>query len=203
MAAMKIQTPIVKPIPIFRAVDITRPIKAPFATRVASLADDPPVNSAMSAPRNEPTKAPMTGPMMGTGTPTIAPTMPPRIAPQPARFRAALPRTRIGIIAPRRDARESRQVASAERDAFDPSIGERHAIGEDAGNEPPHRQRSPESTGDSFDRQRDSLRACAGIHGAPIAHVVDCIAVQDRDRPLSVTRPNSRTREPELFTTGH
>src|SRR4051812_26257854 len=93
---MKIQTPIVKPIPILRAVDTTRPIRAPFATRVASPADDPPVSSAMSAPRKDPTNAPITDPMIGTGIPTIAPTMPPRIAPQPARrdppyFRAYLP----------------------------------------------------------------------------------------------------------------
>src|SRR5450759_2800555 len=95
-AAMNIQTPIVKPIPILRTVDTTRPINAPLATRVASPADDPPVNSAMSAPKKEPRNAPITEPPIGTGIPTIAPTMPPRIAPQPARreppyFRAKRP----------------------------------------------------------------------------------------------------------------
>ena len=36
---MKIQIPIVKPIPIFKTVDTTRPINAPLATRVASPAE--------------------------------------------------------------------------------------------------------------------------------------------------------------------
>src|SRR5205085_12139612 len=85
MAAMKIQIPIVNPMPILRTVDTTRPINAPLATRVASPADDPPVNSAMSAPTKEPTNAPMTGPTIGTGNPTIAPTMLPITAPHPAR----------------------------------------------------------------------------------------------------------------------
>src|SRR5205823_3322303 len=95
-AAMKIQIPIVKPMPIFRPVETTRPIRAPFATRVESPADDPPVNSAMSAPMNEPRNAPIIGPTIGTGTPTIAPTILPIMAPQPARrdppyFRAYFP----------------------------------------------------------------------------------------------------------------
>src|ERR1700686_4977755 len=84
-AAMKIQTPIVKPIPIFRTVDITRPINAPFATRVASPADDPPVSSAISAPRNEPTNAQRRGPKIGTGPPKTAPPMPQRSPPGRAR----------------------------------------------------------------------------------------------------------------------
>src|SRR4051812_8514053 len=95
-AAMKIQIPIVNPIPILRPVETTRPMRAPFATRVASPADDPPVSSAMSAPMNDPRNAPIMGPTIGTGTPTIAPTILPIMAPQPARrdppyFRAYFP----------------------------------------------------------------------------------------------------------------
>src|SRR6185503_21225852 len=84
-AEMKIQIPIVKPIPTFSAVETARPIKAPFATRVAAPALEPRDSSATSAPMNDPTNAPITGPTIGTGTPTIAPTIPPMIAPQPAR----------------------------------------------------------------------------------------------------------------------
>src|SRR3954462_2929427 len=95
-AAMRIQIPIVNPIPILRPVETTRPMGAPFATRVASPADDPRVSSAMSAPMNDPRNAPIMGPTIGTGTPTIAPTILPIMAPQPARrdppyFRAFFP----------------------------------------------------------------------------------------------------------------
>src|SRR5450759_2261018 len=52
-AAMNIQTPIVRPIPILRTVDTTRPINAPLATRVASPADDPPVLPGKAAGERE------------------------------------------------------------------------------------------------------------------------------------------------------
>src|ERR1700682_2433409 len=95
-AAMKIQMPILNPIPIMSIVETTRPISAPLATLVASTGDDPPVSSATRAPTNDPTTAPMIGPTIGNGNPPIAPTIPPRSAPQPARreppyFRAYRP----------------------------------------------------------------------------------------------------------------